>query len=96
MSGDLNPLHIDPDFSKLGGYDIPILHGLCTLGYSVRAVMATYASNDVSLFKALKARFTKPTLPGQTLEIQMWQNGNRIHFKTIVVDTGAEVITSKH
>lgn len=93
LSGDLNPLHIDPDFSKLGGHDIPILHGLGTLGISVRLILATYASNDVSLFKAVKARFTKPVLPGQTLEVQMWQNGNRIHFKTLIVDTGVEVIT---
>lgn len=96
LSGDLNPLHIDPDFSKLGGHEIPIMHGLCTLGISVRLILATYASNDVSLFKAVKARFTKPILPGQTLEVQMWQNGNRIHFKSLIVDTGVEVITGMH
>lgn len=95
LSGDLNPLHIDPDFAKLGGHKTPIMHGLCTLGFSVRAVLQAYAENDVSLFKAVKARFTKPSIPGQTLEIQMWQNGNRIHFETIVVDTGAKVITGE-
>lgn len=93
MSGDLNPLHIDPDFSKIAGHKVPILHGLCTLGFSVRAVLFAYADNDVSLFKAVKARFTKPTIPGQTLEIQMWQNGNRIHFKTLIAESGLEVIT---
>lgn len=69
------------------------MHGLCTLGFSVRAVLFAYADNDASLFKAVKARFTKPSIPGQTLEIQMWQNGNRIHFKTIIADSGVEVIT---
>lgn len=93
LSSDLNPLHIDPDFAKLGGHKVPILHGLCTLGFSVRAVLSAYADNDVSLLKAVKARFTKPTLPGQTLEIQMWENGNRIHFKTLIADSGLEVIT---
>lgn len=93
LSGDANPLHIDPEFSKVAGHKTPILHGLCTLGFSVRAVLLSYADNDPSLFKAVKARFTKPTIPGQTLEIQMWQNENRIHFKTIIVDTGVEVIT---
>lgn len=86
-------MHIDPEFAKIAGHKIPILHGLCTLGFSVRAVLLSYADNDPSLFKAVKARFTKPTIPGQTLEIQMWQNENRIHFKTIIVDSGVEVIT---
>lgn len=93
MSGDLNPLHIDPDFAKISGQSRPILHGLCSLGFSVRAVLQTYANNDPSLFKAVKARFTKPVLPGQTLKIEMWQNNLRIHFKTSVVETGVEVIT---
>lgn len=92
----MNPLHIDPDFAKIGGHNVPIMHGLCTLGFSVRAVLFTYADNDVSLFKAVKARFTKPSIPGQTLEVQMWENGNRIHFKTIVVDCGIEVITGTY
>lgn len=86
-------MHIDPDFAKMGGQKQPIMHGLCTLGFSVRAVLQTYAANDPSLFKAVKVRFTKPAIPGQTLKIEMWQNQSRIHFKTSVVETGVEVIT---
>lgn len=62
-----------------------------TLGFSVRAVLFAYASlsKRCIIVKAVKARFTKPSIPGQPLEIQMWQNGNCNHFKTIIVDSGA-------
>lgn len=66
------------------------------LGFSVRAVLQQYAGNDVSLFKAVKARFTKPVLPGQTLVVNMWANGERIHFETSVLETKFVVITGKY
>lgn len=95
MSGDRNPLHIDPDFALLGGQPVPILHGLCTLGFSVRAVLQVYGANDPSRFRALKARFTKPVLPGQTINVNMWRSGDRIHFETSVLETGVTVISGE-
>lgn len=96
LSGDLNPMHIDPNFSTIAGHKIPIMHGLCTLGLSVSAIIRQYAKNDPALFKAVKARFAKPCIPGQTLQVQTWRNGNRIHFKTTVVETGVEVLSGAY
>ncbi|XP_031328032.1 peroxisomal multifunctional enzyme type 2-like [Photinus pyralis] len=96
LSGDINPMHIDPNFSAIAGYEKPILHGLCTLGISVRLVMGAFASYDRKLFRAVKARFTKVVIPGQTLRVDMWRNGNRIHFETIVVENGTAAITGAY
>lgn len=95
LSGDLNPLHIDPNFALLGGQPVPILHGLCSLGFSVRAVLQAYAGNDGSRFRAVKARFTKPVIPGQTLNVNMWKSGDRIFFETSVLETGVSVISGE-
>ncbi|XP_063700059.1 peroxisomal multifunctional enzyme type 2 [Culicoides brevitarsis] len=92
LSGDLNPMHIDPGFSMIAGHKIPIMHGLCTMGLSVKAILAKYAGNQANLLKAVKARFSKPVIPGQTLLVHTWRTGTRIIFKTSVLETGADVL----
>ncbi|MFT7651360.1 MAG: acyl dehydratase [Limisphaerales bacterium] len=82
LSGDRNPLHSDPSFAAMGGFDQPILHGLCTWGFTGRALLHTLCGSDPAKFKSMNSRFSKPVMPGDHLTISMWIDGNQALFRT--------------
>jgi acyl dehydratase len=94
LSGDRNPLHSDPSFAKMGGFDRPILHGLCTYGFTGRALLHTLCDGDPARFKSMYGRFSKPVLPGDSLTVSMWVDGDECLFRTanqhgdVVLDQG--------
>jgi acyl dehydratase len=73
LSGDRNPLHSDPKFAGRAGFDRPILHGLCTYGFTGRALLATVMGGDVGRFRAMSGRFSAPVLPGDELTVRIWE-----------------------
>ncbi|MDR3508884.1 MAG: MaoC/PaaZ C-terminal domain-containing protein [Caulobacteraceae bacterium] len=92
LSGDYNPLHIDPDVAKMAGFAKPILHGMCTFGITCRAVLSTYAEWDSSRFKSHQARFSAPVYPGETITVDLWRDGDVISFEARIKDRGVTVI----
>lgn len=75
LTGDRNPLHSDPSFAALGGFDRPILHGLCSYGFTGRALLHTLCGSDASRFRHIEGRFASPVLPGDELTVAMWETG---------------------
>ena len=93
LSGDRNPLHSDPQFARNVGFPRPILHGLCTYGYSGRALVDAVCEGDPSRFGSMAARFSMPVLPGQQLTVSIWRSDDGALFRTAtdagtVIDAG--------
>ncbi|TVV77186.1 MaoC/PaaZ C-terminal domain-containing protein [Sphingomonas solaris] len=98
LSGDRNPLHIDPETARAAGFDRPILHGLATLGLAARAIVHLCCDGDPDRLSAVATRFTAPVLPGQTIRTEIWREDGGIQFRSRVADvtvmTGEATIDS--
>lgn len=93
LTGDRNPLHTDPAFAARGGFDRPILHGMCTYGFTARALLRTVCDGDTTRLLGMDARFTKPVLPGDELVVSIWRDDDTAYFRTssqghVVLDRG--------
>jgi acyl dehydratase len=76
LSGDRNPLHSDPTSAQQAGFDRPILHGLCTFGFTGRALLHALCESNDARFKSMEARFARPTMPGDSLTVSIWRTGD--------------------
>jgi acyl dehydratase len=87
LSGDRNPLHSDPTFAARGGFPAPILHGLCTYGFTGRALLHTVCGSDPGRFASIEGRFSAPVIPGDRLIVRVWRiaDGDAV-FTTSVGD----------
>ena len=92
LSGDYNPLHADPAVAKQGGFERPILHGLCTFGVAGHALLKTCCDYDVKLFRSMKARFSAPVYPGETIRTDIWKLDTGVAFRCTVVERDLVVI----
>ncbi|KAG7587221.1 HotDog domain superfamily [Arabidopsis thaliana x Arabidopsis arenosa] len=92
LSGDYNPLHSDPEFAKLAGFPRPILHGLCTLGFAIKAIIKCVCKGDPTAVKTISGRFLTTVFPGETLITEMWLEGLRVIYQTKVKERNKTVL----
>jgi acyl dehydratase len=101
LSGDRNPLHRDPAVAKMVGFPRPILHGLCSYGTACRAVLKAVAQYQADRITQFDVRFSKPVFPGETLVVEMWQDGVTVSYRasvkerpgTVVLNNGRCILT---
>jgi acyl dehydratase len=94
LSGDKNPLHCDPEFAQLAGFDRPILHGLCSFGIVCKAVVDTLLDGAVDRVQAYGARFSGVVFPGETIVTSMWREGNKIVIAAKTKERDTPVISN--
>ena len=94
LSGDYNPLHVDPAVARAAGYERPILHGLCTLGVAGHAILKTCCGYEADRLRALDVRFSAPVFPGETVRTEIWREANAIAFRSRVLERNIVVINN--
>lgn len=94
LSGDLNPLHVDPDTARAAGFDRPILHGLATFGIVGWAVVKSLCGGDPGSLRSLAGRFSAPVLPGDTLRIELWRDGDIVSARATASERGKLVFNN--
>jgi acyl dehydratase len=92
MSGDLNPLHIDPVIAKMVGFQEPILHGLCTYGVVCRRFVQEALKGDSGKVKSYSARFSTPVIPGEKLQVKVWKEKPNLCLLEVFNGKGDAVI----
>lgn len=94
LNGDKNPLHADPEFAKMGGFDAPIIHGLCSYGIACKAIVDGALGGDTTRVSGYAARFAGVAFPGETYLTSWWQEGDRILLETKSKERDALIISN--
>jgi len=93
LLGDKNPLHADPGFAALGGFERPILHGLCSYGIACKAVVDGLLGGDTAAVAGYRVRFAGVVVPGDTIVTSLWRRDDRIYLEASNKERGTPVLT---
>lgn len=93
LSGDIFPLHVDPEFAKKVGFQKPIMHGLCTYGFACRALMASLTPGAPEKVRRIACRFSQALYPGEPIRTLIWKTGEALAvWRVVHANTGDTVI----
>lgn len=96
LSGDINPLHSDPDVAAKAGFERPILHGLATFGVACHGLLKGFCNYDPDRLRLISARFSAPAFPGELIRLECWKDGNDVAFRARVPARDSIVLSHGH
>jgi acyl dehydratase len=96
LNVDRNPLHVDPAVARRAGFERPVLHGLCTYGIAMRALLKGLLDYDAARVKLFEARFSSVVFPGETLGFEFWRDGGDVSFRAFSRDRDKCVLDNGH
>lgn len=95
LSGDVNPVHIDPVIATQAGFEKPILHGLCTFGVACFGIVQHLCAGNPDRLKEIFVRFSRPVFPGETICLELFKENDSWRFRArakerdlVVLDRG--------
>jgi acyl dehydratase len=91
-SGDHFAIHLDDDFARSVGLPGRIVHGLCTMAFTGRAVLEAAGVENPAGIERLAVRFSAPLFPGDTLTTRIWSLGDGAYGFEAVSGQGATVV----
>jgi acyl dehydratase len=94
LSGDVNPLHADPEVARAGGYPRPILHGLATFGVAGHALLKAVCGYQPQRMTAMSGRFSAPVFPGESIRTEIWRDGGVVSFRAWAVERDVVAINN--
>ncbi len=86
-SGDQNPIHVDEHMAKMAGLPGIIVHGLCTMAFTSKVMIDHLCDRDPRRLKRLRAHFSRPVFPGQTIITAIWPRPDRGGLKVYAYET---------
>jgi acyl dehydratase len=91
-SGDHFAIHLDDEFARSVGLPGRIVHGLCTMAFTGRAVLEAAGVEDPRRIARLAVRFSAPLFPGDTVTTRIWELGAGAYGFEAVSGQGATVV----
>lgn len=93
LTGDRNPLHVNPQVARRAGFDKPILHGLCTFGYAGSAALRVLCDHQAHRLAKIQVRYSSPIYSGERLRTLFYRLGAHAYaFRCLAVERGVTVL----